>query len=175
MAWKRWVRWGLGLLLAVDAVLLFVNWRNGGMEAQGQNLRDLKYQYAIVSKDVHHAQDIEKRLPEIQQQCDQFFKEQLRPAADGYSTVVADLGEIAKQAGLRTSGVSFDQRPVKDRGVVEVEVAATVEGDYPSLIRFINGLERSDSFYLMDKLALAASTSGGIKLTLELKTYFRSS
>jgi Tfp pilus assembly protein PilO len=175
LSWKKWTRWALGLLLAIDVALLFVNWRNGGVEAQAQNLRALKYQFAVMSKDVRQAQDIEKRLPEIQQQCDAFFKEQLSPAAGGYSAVVADLGEVAGKAGLRTSGVSYNQRPVKDRGVVEVEVAATVEGDYPSLVRFINGLERSERFYLVDKLALASSTSGGIKLTLELRTYFRSS
>lgn len=173
--WKTWTRWALGLLLAMDAALLFINWRNGGAEAQAQNLRALKYQYAVMSKDVRHAQDIEKRLPQIQEQCDAFFKEQLSPAAGGYSAVVADLGRIAEKAGLRTSGVSYNQQPVTDRGVIEVEIAATVEGDYPSLVRFINGLERSDSFYLLDKLVLASSTGGGIKLAFELRTYFRSS
>lgn len=172
--WKKWTRWALGLLLALDATLLFVNWRDGGVEAQAQNLRALKYQFAVMSKDVRHAQDIEKRLPEIQQQCDTFFKDQLSPSSGGYSAIVADLGEIARRAGLRTSGVSYNQQPVKDREVIEVEVAATVEGDYPSLVRFINGLERSESFYLLDKLALASTTEGSIKLTLELRTYFRS-
>ena len=159
----------------VDVLLLFVHWRNGGVETQAQNLRALKYQYAVMSKDVRHAQDIEKRLPEIQKQCDEFFKEQLSSAADGYSAIVADLGEIAGKTGVRTSGVSYNQQPVKDRDVVEVQVAATVEGDYSSLVRFINGLERSDSFYLMDKLVLASTTGGTIKLTLELRTYFRAS
>ena len=175
LGWKKCTRWALGLLLALDAALLVVNWRNGGVEAQAQNLRALKYQFAVMSKDVRHAQDVEKRLPEIQQQCDRFFKEQLSPASGGYSAIVADLGEIAGRAGLRTSGVSYNQQPVTDRGVIEVEVAATVEGDYASLVRFINGLERSESFYVMDKLVLASSTEGSIKLTLELRTYFRSS
>lgn len=173
--WKKWTRWALGLLLVVDGALLFVNWRNGGAEAQAQNLRALKYQYAVMSKDVSHAQDIEKRLPQIQEQCDAFFKKQLSPASGGYSAIVADLAKIAEKAGIRTSGVSYNQQPVTDRGVIEVEVAGTVEGDYSSLVRFINGLERSDSFYLLDKLVLASSTEGKIKLTLELRTYFRSS
>ena len=175
LSWKKWARWALVLLLALDVALLFVNWRNGGVEAQAQSLRALKYQFALMSKDVRHAQDVEKRLPEIQQQCEQFFKEQLSPASGGYSTIVADLGEIAGRAGLHTAGVRYNQLPSNERGVVEVEVAATVEGDYASLVRFINGLERSESFYLLDELVLASSTGGGIKLTLQLRTYFRSS
>ena len=173
-SWKKWTRWALGLVLALDAGLLFVNWRNGGVEAQAQSLRALRHQFAVVSQDVRHAHDVEKRLPEIQQQCDTFFKKQLSPAAGGYSAIVADLGAVAGRAGLRAPGVRYNQRPLKERGVVEVEIAATAEGDYASLVRFINGLERSDNFYLLDQLALSSGTGGSIKLALELKTYFRS-
>ena len=172
--WKKWMRWGLVALFAVDGALLAVNWRNGGGEAQARSLEELTRQYAATSKDVHRAQDIDRRRPEIREQCDKFFTEQLRPAGGGYSAVVSDLGAIAKDAGLRTSSVSFQQQLVENRGVVQVQVQASVEGDYPSLVHFINGLERSKSFYLLDRLALASSTGGGIKLTLDLKTYFRS-
>mgnify|MGYP001608520988 FL=1 len=65
------------------------------------------------------------------------------------------------------------ERPLETRGVTEVTVSATVEGDYVSVVRFINGLERSDNFYLLDSLGLASSTGGSIKLNLQLRTYFR--
>lgn len=172
--WKKGVRWALALLLAFDVVLVFVNLRNGGVEAQAHSLDDLMGQHAIVSKDVRHAQDIEQRLPKIRKDCDGFFKDRLRSAEDGYSAVVADLGAIASQAGLRDSAVSYRQKPVENRGVVEVDIGVALEGDYASLVRFINGLERSKSFYTLDRLSLTSGTSGGIKLNLELRTYFRS-
>jgi hypothetical protein len=49
-----------------------------------------------------------------------------------------------------------------------------VNGDYPSVVRFINGLERSNNFYVLDGLQLAESTAGNVKLNLRLRTYFRS-
>jgi hypothetical protein len=49
-----------------------------------------------------------------------------------------------------------------------------MQGAYPSLVSFINGLERSKSFYLLDSLSLDSSTDGLLKLNLELRTYFRS-
>jgi Tfp pilus assembly protein PilO len=172
--WKTWIRWGLAGVLALDLALVFLNWRHGSTEAQMRSLEELRRQHALFAKDVRHAQDIEKRLPEIRRECDEFFEEQLRPADVGYSDIVADIGQIAAAAGLRTSAVTFQQQVVENRGVVQVEMTAAVEGDYASLVRFINGLERSKSFYLMDKLVLASSTGGSIKLTLELRTYFRS-
>ena len=54
-------------------------------------------------------------------------------------------------------------------------MSATVEGAYPGLVKFINGLERSQNFYLLDSLALASGMGGtGVRLNLQLRTYFRS-
>jgi len=71
---------------------------------------------------------------------------------------------------------------VKGRGVEEIKISETVEGDYPSIIKFINGLEQSKYFYLLSDLKLdLASISGTgvgnqgslIRLHLELRTYFK--
>ncbi len=54
-------------------------------------------------------------------------------------------------------------------------MTAAVEGDYNGLIKLINGLERSNNFYVLENLALSAGSSGNnLKLSLSLRTYFRS-
>jgi hypothetical protein len=40
-------------------------------------------------------------------------------------------------------------------------------------VRFINGLERSKNFYVLDGLSLAAGSGGNLRLNLRLRTYFR--
>jgi hypothetical protein len=62
---------------------------------------------------------------------------------------------------------------VKDRGVTLVTVLDSVDGDYPAIIQFINGLERSKYFYLLNDLHLDTALAGAIRLHLELRTYFR--
>ena len=47
------------------------------------------------------------------------------------------------------------------------------EADYPAVIQFINGLERSKYFYLLDDLQLGSASSGAIRLQIGLHTYFR--
>jgi len=54
-----------------------------------------------------------------------------------------------------------------------VEIGASVSGDYPNIVRFINGLEHSDTFYVLDSLTLGAGSAGGLGLNLHLRTYFR--
>jgi Tfp pilus assembly protein PilO len=173
--WKKWVRWGLAAVVLADAALVFVNVRSGDAASQMRTLEDRTRQHAEMLRDIRRAEEIEKNLKgNIRQQCDTFFAEQLRPADGGYSSIVADIGEVARSTGLQASGINFRERVIEGRGVVEVQVTANVQGNYPSIVRFINGLERSKSFYLLDRLALDSSEGGIIKLTLELRTYFRS-
>ena len=62
--------------------------------------------------------------------------------------------------------------------MTEIAIDATVNGDYKSVIGFLNGLQRSPSLYAVDSLALASekasqTSSNVIKVALHLKTYFR--
>ena len=41
------------------------------------------------------------------------------------------------------------------------------------MIKFINGLEQSKNFYLLNDLHLTSANAGMIKLQLDLRTYFR--
>ncbi len=172
---KNLIRWTLGVVLALDLVLLLVYLRPGAspQEQKNEELR-LQRQHDLLAADVRRAMEIKQRLPQVLRECDEFFAKELRPAATGYSSIVADLGALTQKAGLRTNAITFRQHDIANRGVVEVEVTATVEGDYPSLVSFINGLERSANFYLLNSLQLASSSGGGLKLNLQLRTYFRS-
>jgi hypothetical protein len=88
--------------------------------------------------------------------------------------VESDLEAIARKANLRTTDLKFKQKDLKDHGVTEVSIDGTVEGEYPALVQFINGLERSKNMYLLDTLSLASVSTGGIRLKMDLRTYFRS-
>jgi Tfp pilus assembly protein PilO len=172
---KSWIRWALTLVLALDAVLLMVNWRTAAAPHAPQNeLVRLQTQHKLLDADVRRAQKIRELLPAVQKQSDEFFRQQLRETSSGYSSIEADLGAIARDAGLHTGAITFRQKEVANRSVTEIEVVAVVEGDYPSLVKFINGLERSQNFYVLDSLSLASSTGGSLRLNLQLRTYFRS-
>ncbi len=172
---KKWIRWALAAVLAVDLVLLVIHWRpTESPQAQKRDEDHLEVERKLLAADVDRAWSIRRRLPDIQREADEFFAKELREASTGYSAIVADLGGVAQQAGLQTDSITFKQRDVPNRGVIEVEVAAVVDGSYPSLITFINGLERSSNFYVLDSLSLASSAGGNLKLNLQLRTYFRS-
>ncbi len=167
------IRWGLAALLVADLALLIVHGAYRSSPRSGSDQKELARQRDLLKGDVERAKAIWAKLPTVQQDYDKFYAENLGQAAHGYSTIVADLGEIAQKAGLRADTHQFRQKQIEGRGMEEIEVATTVEGEYGSLVRFISGLEQSKNFYLVDGLTLASPSTGPLKLNVQLRTYLR--
>jgi hypothetical protein len=178
---KALIQWAIGALLVIDLVLVGLNWRLASAPRTPRTeLALLRRQHALLAADVARAEQIRKNMPSTDHECDTFFTQNLRPAGSGYSSLVSDLGAVAREAGLSTENITFRQHTADRRGVVEIEIGEVVNGDYQSVVRFINGLEHSGNFYVLDGLALAAGSAPGsagdmkLKLNLQLRTYFRS-
>jgi Tfp pilus assembly protein PilO len=130
----------------------------------------------LLKADIARAQDIRKKMPAIQKDCDQ-FEQSLYPATTGYSSVSAELGAIAKKAGLRIDN-RFRQQDVKGRQLTEVEIDVNVVGSYAGVVHFLNGLQRSNVVYAVQGLAAKTDTgpqgqTGQVHVTMHIKTYFR--
>src|SRR5580693_7954862 len=175
-SWRKYVAVVVSLLFVADFALAFFIWQGGreGPETKRRQRDHLALQAKLLKADVERGEIIKASLPQVGKDCDGFYKADFLPASAGYSAVVAELTEITRKAGLKTGGVSFQQKELKGHGVTEIVMKTTVEGDYPALIEFIHALERSNNFYLLDNLTLAsAGSTPGIKLNLDLRTFFR--
>jgi hypothetical protein len=50
---------------------------------------------------------------------------------------------------------------------------AGVSGDYTAIMRFINGLERSQTFFIVRAMNLSGQQSGAVNLRLQVSTWLR--
>lgn len=173
--WKKGITTALLVLVVADLALVFVLWQIGKQGPQEMRARrnQLIEEAKLLRADVARGQKIRASIPLAGRQCDAFYQKAFFDSTTGYSQIESDLNAISKQAGVQTSGLNFKQSDVKGRGVKEVLVNTRVTADYPSLIRFINGIERSQDFYLLDQLRLHSGKAGMIDLDLDLHTYFR--
>ena len=173
--WKRAVLAGLAALVLVDLGLGILLWqlRQTDPTDLSRQRTELQIKAKLLKADVARGESIRKKMPKVGEQAKDFYDQELPPSTAGYSSLVADLGEIANKAGLRTSSTAFQDHELKDRGVTEIQIQETVEGDYASVLKYIQGLERSKNFYLLSDLGLDSSETGTLHLKLILKTYFR--
>lgn len=166
----------LAILLIADIGLGIFLWRDS--RQQPADLRAELNQLVRQSKerqgDVARGTAIRTSLPQVSKDCSKFYGDTFLGKSAGYSSVIADLSGIADKSGLRTSDTSFKENEVKeDHSLTQVAISTSVEGSYSSVIKFINGLEQSKNFYLLNDLHLASASGGMIKLQLDLRTYFR--
>lgn len=173
--WKITVGIALGVLLLADVALAAFVWNGSrqGPDTLRQERSRLALEAKLLRADLRRGEAIRASLPQVGVDCDAFYRQSFLDSKTGYSEIESDLSSIAQKSNVRTPSVSFDQKPVKDRGVSEVSIRTTVDADYPSIVRFINGLERSKNFYLVDGLRLASASTGTIQLQIEMHTYFR--
>jgi hypothetical protein len=161
--WKMWIIGGLVALFAADLAVGYILWQSSreGVDAMRAQRDRLELQSKLLKADVARGERIRASLSGVGKEYDGFYHTAFLGSTDGYSAIDGDLGAIASKSSLRSTGIAFHEKEIAGRGVVEVDIA-------------INGLERSKYFYLLSDLKLdSASTGPGIRLHLELHTYFR--
>lgn len=174
---KRTIALGLGLLVIVDVALAVYGWNIGSGSHPSQDLAILTRNRDLLRADIKRAQDIRQKIPAIQKDCEQ-FEQSLFPESTGYSSVSAELTAIAAKSGLQLESQTFKPLEVKGRGLTQVEIEAVVNGSYAGVVRFLNGMQRSNNMYAVQALSGKVEneqqgSARGVRVTLHIKTYFR--
>lgn len=175
---KRMVIGLLALLVLADVALAAYSWQlTSAPQTPQQELALQTKQLEVLRADIKRGESIRQLTPAIQRDCER-FEQSLLSESDGYSSVTAELDAVAKKAGAQIESRDFKKKEIPNRSVEEVAIDITVNGEYTSVVRFLNGLQRSQNIYAVDGLALASDTqnqgaNGPIKVSVHMKTYFR--
>jgi hypothetical protein len=116
---------------------------------------------------------LDGKLVKATADSDQFYAKRL-PVA--YSEVLAELGSLTKQQGVKMTRGQYAYSPVLDGAagaLTEVRMDESFNGDYRPLVLFINSLERDKMFFLIRGVTLTGQQSGTVGLRLSLTTYLR--
>jgi hypothetical protein len=162
----------LGLISLYLLVQIGFTWRR----ANSQDSAALEQQ-TVVMKTAEIAtkplEGLDGKLSKATAESDTFYEKRLPTA---YSDVVAELGALTKQQGVKLTRVQYASSPVLDGAagaLTEVRMDASLSGDYRPLVLFINSLERDKMFFLIRGVTLTGQQSGTVGLRLGLTTYLR--
>lgn len=173
---RRLILVGLGVLLVGDVALAAYNWRSSvaervpmaQLEADSRKLQ-------LLNADIERADKIRHDLPATIADYDRFDAGFL-PASTGNSAVAAELDGFARKAGVQIQAVGFRHTELAGRNLTQVDLDATINGDYVNIVKFMNSVQRSKSFYIVESLSLAQEGQGGplgLHISLRMRTYFR--
>ena len=89
-----------------------------------------------------------------------------------YSSIAQRIGELQVKSGVRLSRVQYTQgAPGTD--LTEITMDAGISGEYPQIMRFVNGLERDQTFFVIRAMSLTGQQGGMVNLRLRVSTWLR--
>ncbi len=115
---------------------------------------------------------LDKKIPQAKREIAAFYQDRFPTS---YSAISTELDKIAAGSGVRVSSERYGQKDADVPSLERVEIEADVSGDYVPLAKFINALERSQLFFIIDGLDLGGEQSGGVRLHIKIETYLRNS
>jgi type IV pilus assembly PilO-like protein len=175
---KQLIIAGLAVLLLADVALIYFNSRlSSPANDRQQILASQTRHLALVKADVERATKIRATIPDILKKFDQ-FEATLLPASKGYSTILQELDEYARDTHLVVEDETYREKDVAGRNLSELFLDASVSGDYNGIVNFLNRLQRSKNVYIVDSLAVDTAESGRgpngtLRVSLHMRTYFR--
>lgn len=174
-AWKVWIASGIGVLVLADVILCLVLWQMARQAPAEMATRrnQLAETAADLKRDNAHGEQIRAQLAQAGTESSKFYEDSFMDSKTVYSTVDSDIGAIAAKAGVKITGLQNHPTAVPNWNLSELDIGMTVEGPYPALLQFISGIERSTNFYFLNQLQLNSAGPNGIRLQLDLHTYFR--
>jgi Tfp pilus assembly protein PilO len=176
---RQYVLGALGVLFVFDLVFYLVAVEPlGRREAEQQALLGaLERQIEAKKKDIAQLQLVVSKVEKARGEGDGLLEGITLLRRTAFSRLLAELVEAAAQAGIDTREGNFDIQPIEgtdEYGMISIN--ANFNGEYENLVRFLNRLDRSDQFLIIDSLAATPRTdSEALQITMRLNTLLRES
>lgn len=167
------VRAVLGVLVVANlaaAVMLIRPWGGSTQDLERQ-LGDLKQQVRQRKMTLDRLRYIVSKVAQGRAQDNEFINTYMMDRRTTASTIVADLSKAEQEAGIKSKGNSYSFDLIEGSDTLGMmTISANYEGNYGSLLKFVNGLDRSPRFVLIDSLQATPQQSGAA-LNVSMKFY----
>lgn len=166
-----WHYAGFAVLLGVTitlAIRLGLDWAaidghaSEALEGKQVELRAMDLQTAPL-------RGLDHRVEKSRAQMQAFFEKRISP---NYSSISNRIGELEIGSGVRLTRVQYTQgAPGAD--LTEISMDAAITGEYPAIMRFVNGLERDPIFFVIRAMNLTGQQGGQVSLRMRVSTWLR--
>jgi Tfp pilus assembly protein PilO len=168
---RKKLKIAIAVMVGVDllSAVIYFSPLVGSAESRRQELDRLQTDLNVKTRQVAPLQNLPQKVVLASKQIADFYKKRL-PAQD--SEIPTDFGKLAAENGVTIDQAKYPVKDLEPGGLERVEIEADLSGNYTSLARFINALERADMFFIINSITLGGE-QGPVKLNLKLETYLK--
>ena len=115
-----------------------------------------------------------KKVQTARQEQEKFVAEYFMDRRTASSTILTEIGAMAKQAGITPREHSFTIDPVEGSDEFSMmTITANYEGNYGDLVQFVNAVDRSRRFLIIDSIAAQPQQTGGLQVRFKMNAFLR--
>ncbi len=104
---------------------------------------------------------------------ERFYREIVGKRSERLVPLLKEIEGTAQSLGLGTRQSSFNPESLRDARLVRFVITMPLSGTYRQLVSFLDRLERSRQFLIVEQLRLHERQGKGADLSVMLSTYFR--
>lgn len=171
------VRALLGVLLAANLAAAVMAFKPFGGSADDLRRQRGELQAQLGQLQAHLAQTrkLTSKVEGARVEGDHFLDRYVTDRRTTYSTIFEEMDRTAQQAGIKPRDRNVELTAIEGSDTLEMmSITAGYEGPYESLEKFVNLLDRSPRFLIIESL-VAAPQQGGqmLNVTLKLDTFVK--
>ena len=177
--WKRdrrlWLPALAVLLLGVAAFAAYELFLAEGVEARDNKVQRARVDYERLQEEGARAQALVRRAQRNQRRLEKLYAERFKTEEQRVTKVIAEVKELAERAGLDPPRINYPEEAIASYGLLKRSIVFGVDGTYAALRRFINFLELTESFIILDEIRPSEGSGGSgdrLSINLSVSTLF---
>ena len=164
----------LGILLAINVILVFFLVKSPGLTAadRQKEVASLETRVRNAESRVNRLEQLKTKVRNATQNEEKFSQANFLTRSSAFSTMLSDLEQLASANHLVPSNATYNlDSKDNNLGWTSVTVRLQLDGDYPSLVRFLNQLEKSKLFWIIESMDVSGQQGSTLRLNLQAVTY----
>lgn len=173
---RKQLKTTVAVLVALDlvAAILYFSPLIGSAESRRQELARAQVELTTKTRAAAPLENLPEKVQLAGKQISDFYRGRF-PSQN--SQIASELGKVASTTGVRIEQERYksrdDNKEPTIAGLQAVIMEADLSGNYTSLAKFINALERDEMFFIINDVSLGGEPQGSVKLSVSMETYLK--
>jgi Tfp pilus assembly protein PilO len=162
------------ILLNIPLYLIFVRPEIEASSEGQVRIDSMRQQLMRRARTLNALKEIQVKLNHSRVKYDKFERDFLFSYSQGTSELLEELDGVCSEAGLLRNRVTYRMDSEQSFGMQRLGITLPIEGTYANIRTFINILENTSKFIIVDSMALVSEREGTgvLRLDVNLSTLF---
>jgi type IV pilus assembly protein PilO len=174
---KSLVRGGLGILLLANlaAAMFAFHIVGSSPEALVQQLATARAQLQAGQMRLNRSRLLTANIGRGKTESDTFLATYLTSRRHTYSTIISDITEMARTAGMKMQETTIAPLdPIEGSDDLDMmTISVNFEGSSAQLVKLVNLIDRSPRFLIIESMQAAPQPKGDVDVNLKLNVFVK--